>query len=116
MAGAIARLGHEMLFNKNHPGPKQTVVFLHGILGSLKNWRTPARKIVELKPHYQALVVDHRGHGDSDAGGPPHNLESCANDVHELLKKLNVKADIMCGHSFGGKIAMAYAKMGLERG
>lgn len=33
---------------------------MHGILGSRKNWRTPARKVISLYPDYQAVVVDHR--------------------------------------------------------
>ena len=33
----------------------RTIVFLHGILGSLRNWKTPARKIIGLHPHYQVF-------------------------------------------------------------
>ena len=88
---------------------------MHGILGSLKNWKTPSRKVIARHPHYQALLVDHRGHGASEPGAPPHTLEACAADVHELLRSLNLKPDILCGHSFGGKIALAYVKEGLER-
>jgi hypothetical protein len=36
---------------------------MHGILGSRKNWKTPARKVISLYPDYQAVVVDHRVSG-----------------------------------------------------
>jgi pimeloyl-ACP methyl ester carboxylesterase len=87
---------------------------LHGILGSLKNWKTPARRILSASPHYQALLVDHRGHGASEAGAPPHTLHACAADVKELLRSLNLRCDMLCGHSYGGKVALAYVKAGLE--
>lgn len=111
-----ARLGYELLSDGRATHKKKhTVVFLHGILGSLKNWKTPARKLISLFPHYQALLVDHRGHGTAESGLPPHTLEACAIDVQELLRSLNLKADVLCGHSFGGKIALEYVKQGLER-
>jgi len=65
-------------------------------------------------PHYQALLVDHRGHGQSEAGLPPHTLAGCALDVHALLQRLQLRPDILCGHSFGGKIALEYVKQGLD--
>jgi pimeloyl-ACP methyl ester carboxylesterase len=43
--------------------PGRAVVFLHGILGTGKNWRSPAKKLQSLFPHYQALLVDHRVSG-----------------------------------------------------
>eukprot|EP00624_Nannochloropsis_granulata_P007665 evm.model.NODE_8941_length_7211_cov_36.003605.1 len=65
-------------------------------------------------PHYQALLVDHRGHGQSEAGLPPHTLSGCALDVHTLLQRLQLRPDVLCGHSFGGKIALEYVKQGLD--
>lgn len=112
-AFAAARLGYELLSN-GKAGPRKTVVFLHGILGSLKNWRQPAQRVIGMFPHYQALLVDHRGHGQSEAGLPPHTLAGCALDVHALLQRLQLRPDILCGHSFGGKIALEYVKQGLD--
>lgn len=62
----------------------------------------------------QALLVDHRGHGASEPGAAPHTLRACAADVRELLRSLNLRCDMMCGHSYGGKVALAYVKAGLE--
>ena len=46
----------------------------------------------------------------------PPTQKHAAVDVQELLRSLNLKADVLCGHSFGGKIALEYVKQGLERG
>lgn len=105
-------LGRPFMHRQPH---HRTVVFLHGILGSLKNWRTPARRLIGRHSHYQALVVDHRGHGASERGAPPHDLAACAADVRELLCSLNLRCDMLCGHSYGGKVALAYVRAGLER-
>ncbi|CAK9105326.1 unnamed protein product [Durusdinium trenchii] len=43
-------------------------------------------------------------------GSPPHNLDACALDVLDTLKEAGVRRDaelIVCGHSFGGKVALA---------
>ena len=92
------------------------MIFLHGILGTGRNWKTPAKRIVASHPHWQALLVDHRGHGASEEGGEPHDLESCAEDLNQLLHGLSLRPDVVCGHSFGGKVALAFKKASLEKG
>jgi len=103
---------HDRLSSPRFPPlPHQTT---DGILGSLKNWKQPARRLIGMFPHYQALLVDHRGHGQSESGLPPHTLAACALDVHALLQILQLQPDVLCGHSFGGKIALEYVKQGLD--
>ena len=48
--------------------PQKWLLFLHGILGSGANWRSFARKILEPRPHWGALLVDLRMHGQSHYG------------------------------------------------
>ncbi|TFJ85874.1 hypothetical protein NSK_002694 [Nannochloropsis salina CCMP1776] len=38
----------------------------------------------------------------------------CAFDVRALLQSLDLQVDVLCGHSFGGKIALEVVKQGLE--
>jgi len=67
-------------------------------------------------PAFDGLVVSHRAHGGSDAGPEPHNLFACAEDLHHLLQDMGRQPDVLCGHSFGGKVALAYSQQALEKG
>jgi pimeloyl-ACP methyl ester carboxylesterase len=51
------------------------------------------------------VLVDLRLHGGSQEGfTPPHGVESAAEDL------LGIEASAVLGHSFGGKVALAYAR------
>lgn len=87
------------------------VLFLHGILGSGGNWRTIARKVVAARPELGAALVDLRMHGRSQAAAPPHTLAAAARDVGMLAEALAAAGRpvrAVVGHSFGGKVALAW--------
>lgn len=95
---------------------KQTIVFLHGLLGNGKNLRTPAKKLTKQLPHLSALLLDVRGHGGSSSRGhrhaKPHNFHSCVQDIFDTLIPLGLVGEnsplAICGHSLGGRIALQY--------
>lgn len=98
-------LSYKVVGNENAP---MTAVFLHGILGSKRNWRTPSNHFVARNPDFRCYIVDHRGHGDSHDYDGENTLQSCAKDLVELFDSMNISPDLLCGHSFGGKVALAY--------
>jgi pimeloyl-ACP methyl ester carboxylesterase len=93
-----------------------TAVFLHGLLGSSRNWRSFSRKLaVEAAAHanrdVRVLLLDLRCHGDSAARfgfHPPHDMASAAADVtHIIQHELQGQAPhLLVGLSLGGKIAL----------
>jgi pimeloyl-ACP methyl ester carboxylesterase len=94
---------------------RATAMVLHGILGSAGNWRSFVRRLVERSEVARAvrwLLVDLRGHGDSsrEAAPPPHTVDACAADLGRLADELGVGVDLVIGHSFGGKVALAFAQ------
>lgn len=89
--------------------PKRWLLVLHGIYGSGRNWGSIARRVVEDRPEWGALLVDLRLHGGSVGIGGPHTLEAVAADVDELVEHLDFHAAAVLGHSFGGKVALVYA-------
>lgn len=88
----------------------RTIIFLHGILGQKRNWRTPSKQLVLQNPDVKCISVDLRGHGESKTYVGENNLESCAIDLEKLIADLNIDAKntILIGHSFGGKVALTY--------
>jgi pimeloyl-ACP methyl ester carboxylesterase len=99
-------IAHEVLQAKD-ASPTRAMLFLHGILGRGNNWRSHARRFVEARPDWAAVLVDLRLHGDSLDVRPPHTLASCARDLRELPIELPIRGAV--GHSFGGKVALALA-------
>lgn len=98
-------------------GGGRTVFLLHGILGSGRNWRSFARRVVLEVPSARVVLVDLRNHGESDGASGPHTLAAAADDLASLSQQIG-RPQVVVGHSFGGKVAAAYSErhpQGLER-
>lgn len=81
------------------------LIILHGLLGSLDNWRVVSRRFAE---RYQVYSLDLRNHGLS-----PHsevmNYPVMAQDLREFLDLHSLSSAFVLGHSMGGKVAMQLA-------
>jgi len=97
--------------------PTRGMLFLHGILGSGGNLRGVAQAMVQADPSLAALLVDLRLHGKSRGFSPPHDVTTCARDLVSLEASLPLPITAVLGHSFGGKVALAYHQLrpGLSR-
>lgn len=85
---------------------------LHGILGRGSNWRAIARGITKARPEWGVLLVDLRQHGGSCGFAGPHTVQSAARDLEALSGVVDGPVEAIYGHSFGGKVALAYAEHG----
>lgn len=95
--------------------PERSILFLHGILGSGGNWRTFARRFVAARPDWAAVLVDLRMHGASQGFAPPHTVASTAGDLDAIDAVLPCPVRGIVGHSFGGKVALAYVASHADR-
>ncbi len=89
--------------------PERWLLVLHGIYGAGRNWGSIARRLVEARPEWGVVLVDLRNHGQSRGFAGPHTLEAAAADVDRLVASLDLHAQAVLGHSFGGKVALLYA-------
>jgi esterase len=94
-----------MQLNYKELGQGQPLVILHGLLGSLDNWMTLAKKYAE---KYHVFLIDQRNHGKSD-WSEEWNYEVMSQDVAEFVETHQLENMILMGHSMGGKTAMWYA-------
>ena len=103
-----------MLASESHgPEDAPVLLFLHGLLGSRRNWRAVAK---DLSQDYRCILADLPNHGDS-----PHQEDASAPAMARALLEWT-KAHLapnatftLCGHSLGGKLAMKFAVLHPER-
>ncbi len=88
--------------------PQRAMLFLHGVFGSGTNWRSFARRFVAARPDWCAVLVDLRMHGASQGFAGPHTVAAAAADLDALAAALALPVRGVVGHSFGGKVALAY--------
>ncbi len=89
--------------------PARYMLVLHGIFGSGGNFRTFIKRIAEACPHWGFVLVDLRGHGQSLGAPEPHTVDAAAQDLVRLSDHLGLDVRGIMGHSFGGKVTLAYA-------
>ena len=100
---------HSVLQASGHV-PTHTAFILHGILGHQRNWRSFARAFTQAHPHWRLVLIDLRNHGESQGAPAPHTVENTAHDLLTLSLTLGTPQAVI-GHSFGGKVALAFSKM-----
>ena len=95
----------EILINYVDEGSGTTLLFLHGNLVSHHYFK---KEILEFKNRFRVVAPDTRGHGQSSFGSGPVNLDTLSDDLHTLIKSLDLKDIVLIGHSDGANIALKY--------
>jgi len=91
-----------LLHHTTKGNSENAIIILHGLMGSVENWRTVQGA---LSASHRVVCLDLPNHGKS-----PHvarvTLRSMAEDVAETMDALGVDRAVVIGHSLGGKVAM----------
>ena len=87
-------------------GEGRAVVFLHGLGGCWRDWEP---QLDGLRDRYRCLVVEHRGHGRSEATTGRYGTELFASDVVALCAAAGIERAHVVGLSMGGMIAQHVA-------
>ena len=93
-------------------GKGDAIVLIHGFPFTRDEWDLQAAELAKI-----ALVIrpDLRGMGRSSVPEGPYLMETLAGDIAALLDALHVERAAIVGHSLGGYVAMAFARMYAER-
>ena len=81
-------------------GTGQPILFSHGWPLSGDAWSVQMLFFAE--KGYRVIAHDRRGHGRSDQPWNGNNMHQYADDLAELIEKLDLKDVILVGHSTGG--------------
>jgi esterase len=84
----------------DHP----SLMIAHGLYGSGRNWGVIAKRLSDTR---HVITPDMRNHGHSPRM-PSQSYPDMAADLAELAQHIGAPIDL-CGHSMGGKAAMAMA-------
>lgn len=97
-------------------GAGPPLVLLHGFSDSLESWYEQGY-VEALKPDYQVILLDARGHG---ASGKPHDPDAYdmsrhVADILAVLDALQVPTAHFFGYSMGGQVGFALAQHAPKR-
>lgn len=102
--------GHELSYLDSGSG--SVVLFIHGILGSQRQW---AHLVDKLDDDHRLIVPDLFGHGESAKPLGDYSLSAHAAAMRDLLDHLGIERVTLVGHSLGGGIAMQFFYLFPER-
>ena len=97
---------HYELYPSAANAPVDTVLLLHGLGSSTLDW---AEQIPALASVYDVLLVDLRGHGQSDKPPGPYSINDMANDVARVVSELGLTQLHVVGLSMGAQVALQLA-------
>lgn len=93
-------------------GRGKPLVLVHGYPLDHSIWHEAASL---LENDFSLILPDLRGFGESTTVNTPYTLADIARDLAALLDLLKIEKAAFAGHSMGGYIALAFAKLFPER-
>lgn len=102
----------DALIDVETAGDGSAILLLHGFPLSREIWDAQA---AELQKTARVIRPDLRGMGRSSSSDGPYLMEALAGDVAAVLDAMRVERVTLIGHSLGGYVAMAFARMYAER-
>ena len=83
------------------------LLLIHGLTGN-KSTMYPIRDM--FKDEYRVITIDTRGHGESTRP-EEYTIDDHAEDIHEIIKELNLEKVDILGYSMGSYIALRAAEV-----
>jgi len=93
-------------------GRGEPIVLLAGFPLTRRAWGSQSSALAS---RARVIRPDLRGIGASSVAGGPYLMETLAGDVAAVLDALSIDRTAIAGHSLGGYVALAFARMFTER-
>lgn|GEM_PF-1747257 len=89
-------------------GEGEPFLLLHGIPGSAFTWESAG---MLLAYHYQVIIPDLLGFGESDMPENDYYIEAQASGIKHLLDKLGINKLYLGSHDFGGAVSLTLMRL-----
>ena len=99
-----------LAYDRRGNGPP--LVLLHGFPLDHHLWDEVAPL---LEDTFDLIIPDLRGFGASETVDTPYTMDDFASDIAGVLNQLNIQKAVIAGHSMGGYVALAFARLYPER-
>jgi len=96
--------GSRLRYAVSGEGPP--LVLVHGLGGTVENWRAIAPSLAE---RHRVLVPDLPGHGRSEALPEARHLDAIVDAVLAIAEAEEIERSVWVGHSLGGTISLRAA-------
>jgi len=93
-------------------GNGDAIVLIHGFPLTREIWNVQASQLAQT---HRMILPDLRGMGRSNASDGPYLMETLAGDLAAILDAMAIDRATIIGHSLGGFVALAFARMYTER-
>src|SRR5581483_4464768 len=93
-------------------GNGDAIVLLHGFPLTREIWNAQTSQLAKT---HRVIRPDLRGMGRSNAPAGPYLMETLAGDLAAILDGMAIDRATIVGHSLGGFVALAFARMYTER-
>lgn len=104
-SGFVAANGIRLHYTRSG-GDKPPLILAHGVTDAGLCWSPVA---AALAPDYDAIMVDARGHGRSDAPERGYDPAVQADDLADVIAALGLERPAILGHSMGAATALVLA-------
>jgi pimeloyl-ACP methyl ester carboxylesterase len=96
------------IYFETHGEEGEPLVLVHGYTGDITDWR---HQLPEFSKTHRVLVMDHRGHGNSDAPSDRtcYTINTLADDVEAVVEHAGFARFHLLGHSMGGAVVQEIA-------
>jgi 3-oxoadipate enol-lactonase len=102
--------GIHLAFERHGKGTP--LVLLHGFPLDHHLWD---EVVPLLEDRFDVILPDLRGFGDSTTVDSPYSMDDYASDIAGLLDQIDIQKAAIVGHSMGGYVALAFARLYPER-
>lgn len=102
--------GFNLAYSRHGQGTP--LVLVHGYPLDHTTWN---EVLPFLENDFDVIMPDLRGFGESDVVESQYTISDLASDIAGLLDALKIEKAIIVGHSMGGYVALAFARMYAQR-
>ena len=95
--------GKKIFYKIRESGKREALIFIHGSGGNSNTWKNQ----LDLDIDYDLVALDLPSHDKSDKFSDL-TLGLYIDVVHQLIKSLDYKSVLLCGHSLGGAVIQQY--------